>query len=340
MFRRLSVLSGAFPLAAAEVIAAAPGDIDPFEIFDVLSRLVDKSLLIVEDTSSADVRYRLLETMRQYGSDRAKAADELVVLRDAHADWWTAWMEALTPTVPTDENVDEISAAYENCRAALEWRIEQPEAAARLTRCLIGVWLFTGRFTDAVSLAGRAERAAGDDPVAAAVILTYSFYARLLAGEPCDGERSPRPSRSSPRPATTRPRPTPGSSTSCSSAASTRRESMSTSRSSSGAATHGCVTISWRSWRSPRSCVAISASPNNGRRRWSRRRTPARASSGSLLEMSILGARGQIAACRDIAVELLAVDAAGRSDRPGRRLRDRAPASARWPATGRRSSRA
>ena len=71
----------------------------------------------------------------------------------------------------------------------LEWRIEQPGAAARLTRCLIGVWLFTGRFTDAVSLAGRAERAAGDDPVAAAVILTYSFYARLLAGEPCDGER-------------------------------------------------------------------------------------------------------------------------------------------------------
>ena len=117
VFRRLSVLSGAFPLAAAEVIAAAPGDIDPFEIFDVLSRLVDKSLLIVEDTPSADVRYRLLETMRQYGSDRAKAADELVVLRDAHADWWTAWMEALTPTVPTDENVDQISAAYENCRA-------------------------------------------------------------------------------------------------------------------------------------------------------------------------------------------------------------------------------
>src|SRR4051794_24627626 len=45
------------------------------------------------------------------------------------------------------------------------------------------------RFADAVSLAGRAERSANGDPVSAAVILTYSFYARLLAGEPCDGER-------------------------------------------------------------------------------------------------------------------------------------------------------
>ena len=93
-------------------------------------RLVDKSLVVVEDSTGDEITYRMLETMRQYGSDQAQAAGELLALRDAHTSWWTEWMEAKAPTVPTDQCVAEIAACYDNCRAALEWTIDQPPLAA------------------------------------------------------------------------------------------------------------------------------------------------------------------------------------------------------------------
>ena len=54
-----------FALEAAEAVVAAPADVDPIEVFDTVSRLVDKSLVIVEDAEGGS-RYRLLETIRAF----------------------------------------------------------------------------------------------------------------------------------------------------------------------------------------------------------------------------------------------------------------------------------
>jgi non-specific serine/threonine protein kinase len=67
LFRRLSVFAGTFSLDAVEAICPDDG------VLDVLSSLVDKSLVVMEAVGG-EARYRLLETLRQYGHDRLVAA--------------------------------------------------------------------------------------------------------------------------------------------------------------------------------------------------------------------------------------------------------------------------
>ena len=76
-FRRLGVFAGPFPLEAAEAVVAAEGDLDPAEVFDLISRLVDKSLVVADEGPRGEPRYRLLETLRAYAVDRARTAGEL-----------------------------------------------------------------------------------------------------------------------------------------------------------------------------------------------------------------------------------------------------------------------
>ena len=72
MFRRLVHFAGGFDLAAAEAVATDEG-IDVYSDFDVLGRLVDRSLVLF-DSSVDRRRYRLLETMKQYGAEQLVAA--------------------------------------------------------------------------------------------------------------------------------------------------------------------------------------------------------------------------------------------------------------------------
>ena len=80
VFRRLAVFVNLFALEGAEAVASALGDVDRVAVFDVLSRLVDKSLVVVEERLAGESHYRLLETLRAYGLDRARAAGELPAL--------------------------------------------------------------------------------------------------------------------------------------------------------------------------------------------------------------------------------------------------------------------
>ena len=68
MFQRLSTLAGSFDLDAAEAIAAG-GNVESFEVLDAVGHLVDKSMVLTVQTPTG-VRYRLLETLRQFAADR------------------------------------------------------------------------------------------------------------------------------------------------------------------------------------------------------------------------------------------------------------------------------
>ena len=70
-FRRLGVFAGPFPLEAAEAVVASVGDVEPVEVFELMSRLVDKSLVVVVEGPRGEPRYRLLETLRIFALDRA-----------------------------------------------------------------------------------------------------------------------------------------------------------------------------------------------------------------------------------------------------------------------------
>jgi predicted ATPase/class 3 adenylate cyclase len=86
---RLSVFAGGFDLDAAEVICAS-AEVDALDVLDLLGSLVDKSLVVADHTPRA-VRYRLLETMRQYSAQellRACGDAEVLRIRDRHARYY------------------------------------------------------------------------------------------------------------------------------------------------------------------------------------------------------------------------------------------------------------
>ena len=150
VFRRLGMFAGPFPLEAAEAVVAAFGDVDEALVFDVLTRLVDKSLVGVDEVPGGAGRYRLLETLRAYGLGRARAAHELAELRRAHALWWLKWLDARWRVLHTDPVVDEIEHLHDNLKAALDWSLDEPELGLRLLRRLARAWQNSGRPGDAM----------------------------------------------------------------------------------------------------------------------------------------------------------------------------------------------
>ena len=122
---RLSVFAGGADLAAAEAVVSG-GSLDEFDVADVLSQLVDKSLVGV-DEDDAGVRYRLLESIRQYAQERLEAAGDAAAVRRRHADYFVAVAEGFGPRLRSrDQTVSANEAArdIDNFRAALDWAIE------------------------------------------------------------------------------------------------------------------------------------------------------------------------------------------------------------------------
>ena len=130
------------------------GDIEPADVFDLVSRLVDKSLVVVDEGPRGEPRYRLLETLRAYALDRARAAGELNTLRDAHAAWWADWLEP-RGAMPTDEVLEEIEEFHDNLIAALDWSTDDPPLGLRLLRGVARAWEDLGRAGDAMAAADR-----------------------------------------------------------------------------------------------------------------------------------------------------------------------------------------
>src|SRR5262249_41541627 len=124
-FRRLGVFVGPFPLEAAEAGVASSDGIDRHAGFDLTSRLVDKSLVLADAEAGGQPTYRLLETLRAYATEQAEVAGELTALRDAHAAWWSDWLEPRW-TTPTAETLEAAEQFHGNLTAALEWSSANP----------------------------------------------------------------------------------------------------------------------------------------------------------------------------------------------------------------------
>jgi predicted ATPase/DNA-binding CsgD family transcriptional regulator len=125
LFRRLAVFAGGWTLEAAEAVCSGQG-LQVEEVFDRLSRLADQSLVVVEDQETV-ARYRLLETLRQYGWQRLEAAGEAAMLRDRHLDWYLALAQRAHaafngPAQSTWLTV--LEREHDNTRAALRWCLD------------------------------------------------------------------------------------------------------------------------------------------------------------------------------------------------------------------------
>ena len=89
LFDRLSVFAGGFTFEAVQQVCADAG-VDEWAVLDVLQHLVDKSLVVADEGESGTERYRLLETLRQYGRERLLASGESDAVHSRHAAFFLA----------------------------------------------------------------------------------------------------------------------------------------------------------------------------------------------------------------------------------------------------------
>src|SRR6266567_9185437 len=141
MWRRASVFAGSFDLDAAEAVCGGDG-VAAGAIVDMVDQLVAKSILR-RSPGGDPARYRMLDTVRQYGQQRLREAGHAQALRRRHRDFYArlaARRDALGPRQL--EWIDALDASHENLRAALEYGGgETAEAAAGLAMAC-DLWLY------------------------------------------------------------------------------------------------------------------------------------------------------------------------------------------------------
>jgi hypothetical protein len=167
LLRRLSVFAGGCTLDAIEQVCSDER-IDRYAVLDLLTNLVDKSL-VVTDEQDSETRYRLLETVRQYATARLAHAGETERLRARHLTCYLTLVETAEPQVlgagREDPVLRTLASELPNLRAALEWAaVSDSDTGLRLVNALTLFWLFTGRYQEGDAAYARALTAASEQP--------------------------------------------------------------------------------------------------------------------------------------------------------------------------------
>jgi non-specific serine/threonine protein kinase len=175
LFRRLSVFAGGWSLEAVETVCAGRG-LAQGDVLEVLTHLVEKSLVVFEEAAEGTARYRLLETMRQYDGERQAQAGEAryrlletvrqyardrlsesedgPAVRGRHRDYFTAFAEEAQPRLNgSGQQVWSLwlEVEHDNLRSAIEWCREDPggaEAGLRLTSAMAWFWATHGYLSE------------------------------------------------------------------------------------------------------------------------------------------------------------------------------------------------
>lgn len=191
VFRRLGVFVAGFTVDAASDVVSSFGDVDRYDVADLVARLVDKSLVQLDDQRD---RYFLLDTIRSYAGQRLLETGEMGAARDAHATWCADWLAMLADdTAATDVNewwdsrvamIGRIDPEWPNCATALEWASPGSTLSLRLVAGLGDYWAVRQRATDSERYGMPAVVAgARDDPEWMPAILRLQSV-RTNAGDP------------------------------------------------------------------------------------------------------------------------------------------------------------
>jgi len=143
VLRRLSVFAGGWTLEAAEAVCAGKR-VKEHEMLDLLTQLVDKSLVSAE-TLGGEVRYRILETIRQYAQDRVVASGEAGVVRTRHRTWYLDLAERAEARMYGPEQLmwlNRLEVEHDNLRASLGWSTTEEEDAETRLRLAAALRLF------------------------------------------------------------------------------------------------------------------------------------------------------------------------------------------------------
>ncbi len=169
VLRHLAVFAGGWTLEAAEAVCAGEG-LEQERVLDVLSRLVDKSLVQAERVPGQEARYRMLETIRQYALERLAASGEADTIRRRHAEHYLAVAEMAEP----------------HLHGGLHRHRARRMGLGRVLEC---AWLLERRMALAGSGAGATRQAIAGDPSLGTA--TRRGVGVLYARRPVGAVRSP-----------------------------------------------------------------------------------------------------------------------------------------------------
>lgn len=144
LLRRLSVFAGGCSLTMAETVCAGEG-VERLQMLELLSSLVNKSLVVAETLKRGVARYSLLETIRQYVQEKLLASGEWSAIRDLHLQCFLQLTEETEPKLRGQYQqmwLDWLEAEYDNIRAAISWSLEseQIETGLRIAIALYPFW--------------------------------------------------------------------------------------------------------------------------------------------------------------------------------------------------------
>jgi predicted ATPase/DNA-binding CsgD family transcriptional regulator len=144
LFRCLSVFSGSFTLLAAEVVYAASGDMS-IDIFDEVFTLVENSLLQPVKQSEGEPRFRMLETIRDFGLESLSECLEKERVQNSHASHFLALAEESASESDNAERghlLSRLKLERDNLRAGFDWFIEREEIEKALRLCDALQWFW------------------------------------------------------------------------------------------------------------------------------------------------------------------------------------------------------
>src|SRR5215207_6154986 len=152
LFRRLSVFVGGWDLDAAEAVGAGELVVAGF-VLDLLSALLDKSLVVADAEAGGALRYGMLEPVRQFGSEKLRESPEAPVVSRRHAEHYLEFAETADPGLLGPDQglwLQRLRTESWNLRAALAWSLEpvqegRQEARELRLRLVAALGRFWGR---------------------------------------------------------------------------------------------------------------------------------------------------------------------------------------------------
>jgi predicted ATPase len=168
LFRHLAVFAGGFMLEAAEAVVSCQLsvvcegeiyeqktiEIEPLTIdtLDGITSLVDKSLLNSKEQNGGEVRFRMLEVVREYALELSGMSGEAEAMRRSHAEYFLAFAEEAEPHLQAANAVEwlnRLEEEHDNLRAALRWLLENDvQKAARLAASIRMLWTLHSHLTE------------------------------------------------------------------------------------------------------------------------------------------------------------------------------------------------
>jgi non-specific serine/threonine protein kinase len=148
LLRRLSVFAGGWTLEATEAVCGGDG-IQADDVLDLLTRLVDKSLVLVEERNG-EARYRMLDTIQQYAREKALGSGDAARVRARHLDFFVRLANEAESRLRSAEQLawlNRLEAEHDNLRTAMGWiqgSSEATEPGLRLAGALFWFWLLRG----------------------------------------------------------------------------------------------------------------------------------------------------------------------------------------------------